>query len=97
MYPRGVGKLCLRGIDCILCSVYQRLRQSRQSQNFQCQQSKVCNIWAFVAGFRGDWKALKQSFNMNRYADRDQVQGQMFQSVVVFIVPLEGVLDVQRY
>ncbi|CAE7838937.1 unnamed protein product [Symbiodinium sp. CCMP2592] len=32
----------------------------------------VIRLHFFVAGFRGDWKALRQSFNFNRYADRDK-------------------------
>ena len=27
---------------------------------------------AFVTGFRGDWKALKQVMNFSRYADKDK-------------------------
>ena len=30
-------------------------------------------MFFFVTGYRGDWKALRQAFNFNRYADRDQV------------------------
>ncbi|CAE7646122.1 unnamed protein product, partial [Symbiodinium necroappetens] len=32
----------------------------------------VARLYAFVTGFRGDWKALRQAFNFNRYADRDK-------------------------
>ncbi|CAE7277753.1 unnamed protein product, partial [Symbiodinium microadriaticum] len=32
----------------------------------------VIRLHFFVAGFRGDWKALRQAFNFNRYADRDK-------------------------
>ncbi|OLQ02234.1 hypothetical protein AK812_SmicGene14971 [Symbiodinium microadriaticum] len=35
----------------------------------------VIRLHFFVAGFRGDWKALRQSFNFTRYADREKVQG----------------------
>ncbi|CAE7221870.1 unnamed protein product [Symbiodinium sp. KB8] len=33
----------------------------------------VLKLHAFVTAFRGDWKALRQVFNFERYADRDQV------------------------
>ncbi|CAE7162249.1 unnamed protein product, partial [Symbiodinium necroappetens] len=34
---------------------------------------EVIRLHFFVAGFRGDWKALRQAFNFNRYADRDKI------------------------
>ncbi|CAE7249546.1 unnamed protein product, partial [Symbiodinium sp. CCMP2456] len=33
----------------------------------------VLDVRAYVTGFRGDWKALKQTFNFTRYADQDSV------------------------
>ncbi|CAE7191253.1 unnamed protein product [Symbiodinium pilosum] len=33
----------------------------------------VMDLRAYVTGFRGDWKALKQTFNFARYADKDEV------------------------
>ncbi|CAE7498978.1 unnamed protein product [Symbiodinium sp. CCMP2592] len=33
----------------------------------------VLRLHAFVTAFRGDWKALKQVFNFDRYADRDEI------------------------
>ncbi|CAE7257416.1 unnamed protein product, partial [Symbiodinium necroappetens] len=33
----------------------------------------VLRLHAFVTAFRGDWKALKQAFNFDRYADRDEI------------------------
>ncbi len=38
-------------------------------------QRKVANLRFFVMGFRGDWKAFKQVFNMVRYYGTDQVGG----------------------
>lgn len=32
---------------------------------------EVVDVRAYVTGFRGDWKALKQTFNFTRYADQD--------------------------
>ena len=34
--------------------------------------NKVIRLDLYATGFRGDWKALKQVFNFNRYADRDE-------------------------
>ena len=33
---------------------------------------KVMELRGYITGFRGDWKALKQVFNMQRYADKDE-------------------------
>ena len=36
--------------------------------------NEVMDLRAYVTGFRGDWKALKQTFNFARYADKDEAQ-----------------------
>ncbi|CAJ1355722.1 unnamed protein product, partial [Effrenium voratum] len=33
---------------------------------------QVATLHCFITGFRGDWKALKQVFNLHRHASTDE-------------------------
>ena len=45
----------------------------------------------FIMGFRGDWKALRQVFNFNRFADPDQAGAPRRKDIYGFIVTDLGV------
>ena len=58
---------------------------------FWRQEVQVARLFFYVAGFRGDWKALKQVFNFDRYADRDEARVAALCRVGAFKLRCQGI------